>query len=158
MNEGLTGLERKEGELINDNIFIFGRTIPLRKVCVYIFIAYMYVIHSKTQGRKQELANNKNLNNIIQVLRQLPHGLFLYWQRDIFSIITPVFNVTWSFWNHSSMLIWCLRNVCLEIHIFSWSCDQFNAFLLNKSIKKKKKMLTTANFCMCMTYIMIFSR
>jgi len=25
--------------------------------------------------------------------------------------ITPVFNVTWSFWNHSKMLIWSLRNI-----------------------------------------------
>ncbi len=29
----------------------------------------------------------------------------------IFSIITPVFSVTWSFRNHSDMLIWCSRNI-----------------------------------------------
>jgi len=28
----------------------------------------------------------------------------------IFSIITPVFSVTWSFRNHSNMLIWSLWN------------------------------------------------
>ncbi len=34
-------------------------------------------------------------------------------QRWIFSIITPVFSVTWSFRNHSNMLIWCSRNIWL---------------------------------------------
>ncbi len=29
MNEGLTGLERHKGWVINDRIFIFGLTIPL---------------------------------------------------------------------------------------------------------------------------------
>jgi len=28
-----------------------------------------------------------------------------------FSIITPVFSVTWSFRNHSNMLMWCSRNI-----------------------------------------------
>ncbi len=28
-----------------------------------------------------------------------------------FSIITPVFSVTWSFRNHSYILIWCSRNI-----------------------------------------------
>jgi len=34
--------------------------------------------------------------------------MFLKW---IFSIITPVFSVTWSFRNHSNMRIWCSRNI-----------------------------------------------
>jgi len=28
-----------------------------------------------------------------------------------YSINTPVFSVTWSFRNHSNMLIWCSRNM-----------------------------------------------
>ncbi len=32
-------------------------------------------------------------------------------QNWIFSIITPVFSVTWSFGNHYNMLIWCSRNL-----------------------------------------------
>ncbi len=32
-------------------------------------------------------------------------------QRCIFSIITPVFSVTWSSENHNNMLIWCSRNI-----------------------------------------------
>jgi len=34
----------------------------------------------------------------------------LWWQSWIFSIITSVFSVTWSFRNHSNMLIWCFKN------------------------------------------------
>jgi len=37
--------------------------------------------------------------------------LFLWWQNWIFSIITPVFSVTWSFRNHSDMWICCSRNI-----------------------------------------------
>jgi len=33
------------------------------------------------------------------------------WQGWIFSIITPVFSVTWPFKNHFIMLIWCSRNI-----------------------------------------------
>jgi len=36
----------------------------------------------------------------------LKRNLFLCWQSWIFSIITPVFSVTWSFRNNSKMLIW----------------------------------------------------
>jgi len=35
--------------------------------------------------------------------------LFHVMQSWIFSIISPVFSVTWSFRNHSNMLIWCLN-------------------------------------------------
>jgi len=30
---------------------------------------------------------------------------------NLFSIINPVFSVTWSFRNHSNMPIWCSRNI-----------------------------------------------
>ncbi len=36
-------------------------------------------------------------------------------QSWIFSIITPVFSVTWSFRNHSNMLIFCSRNIINNI-------------------------------------------
>jgi len=36
----------------------------------------------------------------------LKRNSFLCWQSWIFSIITPVFSVTWSFRNNSKMLIW----------------------------------------------------
>jgi len=35
---------------------------------------------------------------------------FLWWQSWIFSVITPVFSVTWSFRKHSNMLICYSRN------------------------------------------------
>jgi len=41
----------------------------------------------------------------------LKWNLLIWWQSWIFSIITPVFSVTWSFRNHSNTLIWCLRNI-----------------------------------------------
>jgi len=34
-------------------------------------------------------------------------------QSWIFSIITPVFRVTWSFRNHSSVLMWCSKKLFL---------------------------------------------
>ncbi len=42
-------------------------------------------------------------------------------QSWIFSIITPVFRVTWSFRNHSNIKLWCSRNIyyyCLIIIFF----------------------------------------
>ncbi len=79
-------------------------------------------------------------------------------------VITLVFSVTWSFRNHSNMLIWCktflktsvLLNLkkkslfeieifCNIINVFTLTFNQFSAFLLYKSInffkKKKKKSL-----------------
>ncbi len=50
-------------------------------------------------------------------------NLFLWWQTWIFSIITPVFTVTWSFRNHFNMLISCSRNIAL---IKSDSDDMYN--------------------------------
>ncbi len=38
-------------------------------------------------------------------------NLFLWFQSKIFSIITPVFSVTWSFRNHSNVLICSSRNI-----------------------------------------------
>ncbi len=46
-----------------------------------------------------------------------------------FSIITRVFSVTWSFRNHSNMLICCLRNIYYVIHLKPFKnvslCDAF---------------------------------
>ncbi len=61
-------------------------------------------------------------------------------QNWIFSIITPVFSVTWSFRNHSTMLIWLLKKEhyfykqLFEIEIFCIIFDQFYASLLNKVV------------------------
>ncbi len=38
-------------------------------------------------------------------------NLFLWWQSWILTAITQVFSVTWSFRNHSNLLIWCSRNI-----------------------------------------------
>ncbi len=51
-------------------------------------------------------------------------------QSWIFSIITPVFSVTWSFRNHSNMLICCSRNIsdyyqCCAASCFCGNCDAF---------------------------------
>ncbi len=85
-------------------------------------------------------------------------------QSQIFSIIITVFSVTWSFRNHSNVLIYCLRNIpyyffknwsivfrilwwvqknsiCLKykyfvtfINVFTVTFDQWNVSLLNKSV------------------------
>jgi len=41
----------------------------------------------------------------------LHYNIFLWWESWIFSIITPHFSVTQSFWNHSNLLIWCSKNI-----------------------------------------------
>jgi len=47
-------------------------------------------------------------------------NLFLWWQSGIYSI-TPVFSVTWSFRNHSNILIWCSRHKHSSSYIYySW--------------------------------------
>ncbi len=38
MNGGLTGLDRHEGKVINDRIFIFGWTIPLIVTLADLFV------------------------------------------------------------------------------------------------------------------------
>jgi len=43
-------------------------------------------------------------------------------QSWIFSIITPVFSVTWSFRNHSNMLIFCWRNISDYYQCWKQSC------------------------------------
>ncbi len=65
----------------------------------------------------QKYSRTVILWHIITILKS---NLFLWWQSWIFSIITPVFSVTWSFRNHSNMLICCLRNImcCLMLNIF----------------------------------------
>ncbi len=40
----------------------------------------------------------------------------------IFSIITPVFGVTWSFRNHSIMLTWCSINIYYFYQCWKWLC------------------------------------
>ncbi len=57
-------------------------------------------------------------NDILQIVIQIRNkeqGLWIIWFRSelscIFSIITPVFSVTWSFRNHNNMLICCSRNI-----------------------------------------------
>ncbi len=40
----------------------------------------------------------------------------------IFSTITQVFSVTWSFRNHSNMLICCSRNISSHYQYWKWLC------------------------------------
>jgi len=42
-------------------------------------------------------------------------------QSWIFSIITPVFSVTWSFRNHSNMLICCWRNIPYQVVLVNYA-------------------------------------
>ncbi len=71
----------------------------------------------------------------------LKSNLFLWWQSWIFSIITPVFRVTWSFRNHSNMLICSSINICIIINVenitlyFSWNCDTFFQDEKNRKLK-----------------------
>ncbi len=99
-------------------------------------------------------------------------------QSCIFSIITPVLSVTWSFRNHSNMLI-CWSNTfiinghiyylhifvriiwwitvfeieifCNIINVFTVSFDQFYVSLVNKSINLFQK--ETPNFWMIHTHV-----
>ncbi len=61
------------------------------------------------------------------VTKQLKCSLFLWWQSSIFSIITQVLSVTWSFKNHSNMLIcWTFSYQCWKhLNIFFNSMMHF---------------------------------
>ncbi len=89
----------------------------------------------------------------INVFFQFNSFISWLWQSWIFSIITPVFSVTWSFRNHSDTLIWCLGKNIIYILIISKSmlktaallnmyCDLFfQDYLMNQIFKR------TAFFC-----------
>jgi len=84
-------------------------------------------------------------------------------QSLIFSIITSVLSVTWSFGNHSNMQICCSKNIsywlswkqlCCLLHILVESVILFSGLFDNidnmsvkalKKKKKKKKILQTPN-------------
>jgi len=38
-------------------------------------------------------------------------------QSSVFSIVTPVFSVTWSFWSQSNLAIWCSRFLIIIINV-----------------------------------------
>ncbi len=67
------------------------------------------------------LSKNTDKTNIMQnimilnrfLLKYIYNVFFHVMQSRIFSIITPVFRVTWSFWNHTNMLISCWRHIVL---------------------------------------------
>ncbi len=61
-------------------------------------------------------------------------------QSWIFRIITPVFSVTWSFRNHSNMLIWysnisykCWKQLCWLVFLWTLRNISFCRFLINKT-------------------------
>ncbi len=57
-------------------------------------------------------------------------------QSKTFSIITPVFSVTWSFRNHSNMLICCSRNVYYYYHQYLKQLSVFFNSLMNRKIQR----------------------
>ncbi len=67
-------------------------------------------------------------------------------QSWIFSIITPVFSVTWSFRNHTNMLIFCSRNI--SDYYWCWQVVWHNP---QKPLAKQENMaqLTNTQFCHC---------
>ncbi len=67
-------------------------------------------------------------------------------QSWIFSIITPVFSVTWSFRNHLNMLIWCSRNISsyyqcwkqlLNIFLNNLVILWWTAFIWSRNLRSK---------------------
>ncbi len=72
-------------------------------------------------------------------------------QRWIFSIITPVFSVTWSFRNHSNMLISCSRNISNSYQCWKWMCcsiflGNWYFFFLKKKVQEQH-LYETEIFC-----------
>ncbi len=89
-------------------------------------------------------------------------NLFLWWQSWIFSIITPVFSVTWSFINHFNMLIWC--SSCINYYwcsvIKNGSCyhQHWNQCLRCRqcsscptSIMSQSHSLSSISICLCLS-------
>jgi len=73
----------------------------------------------------------------LKLISILTCNLFQWWQSWIFSIITPVFSGTWSFRNHSIMLIWKLRNISYYQSI----TYSFKQKVLSSQINQNIKML-----------------
>ncbi len=57
-----------------------------------------------------------NLKSMFSIAMYFKMQFIPLMQSYIFSIITPVFSVTWSFRNHSNMLIWCSKTFII-IHV-----------------------------------------
>jgi len=70
-------------------------------------------------------------------------------QSWIFSIITPVFSVTWSFRNYFNMLMWCSRNISY-LHFLEQQTEIFyniiNVFILTFDQCIQKEILMTPNY------------
>ncbi len=64
-------------------------------------------------------------------------NFFLLWQSYIFSIITPVFSVTWSFRNHSKFIYnKCQKHLCFSTCLCKLdTCFQY--YLKNRKFERK---------------------
>lgn len=63
--------------------------------------------------------SDSKLFNIISALPVTVKIVILLFS-NVFSIITPDFSVTWSYRNHSNMLIWWSRNLSYHYHHPCW--------------------------------------
>ncbi len=83
-----------------------------------------------------------NLKDCISILMYFKISFISVMQSCIFSIITPVFSVTWSFRNHSDMMIYyqywkqlCCFYIFILLFIFR-TCDAFWGLLIDKNEKE----------------------
>ncbi len=101
-----------------------------------------------------------NLKETVFYLNILKKVIYSSDQSWIFSIITPVFSVTWSFRNHSNMLIWCsfliinVENICAASYFCgncdtlpfkSWGKQELNEGIINQSIRLSFSIKSTKN-------------
>jgi len=90
----------------------------------------LYLFWSKVQEENSSLI----LSNCLQFKRTDVY-LNILWMKLIFSIIIPVFSVTWSFRNQSNMMIWCSRNIPYQCWKQLW-CFVFLWKSLNRKFKR----------------------
>ncbi len=83
-------------------------------------------------------------NNCFLFQYILKYNLFLWWRSWIFSIITPVFSVTWSFRKNSNMLIWCSRSI--SSYYFLWLMINFFKILWLIESSKEQHLFETEIF------------
>ncbi len=120
----------------------------------------LYLFHQR--GDK-----NSNFENIIIILNNyvlceyiLKYNLFLWW---IFSIITPVYSVTWSIRNHSNMIC-CSRNISYQCwielcsFIFLWRPKQKRCKNKILVLSVKIYLYSTVNSCIVWFYVLFIKQ
>ncbi len=110
-------------------LMFFKKVSSVHQACIYL-------IQSTSKTIKfQNIFTISNNSFLLEYI--LKCNLFLWFQRLIFSIITPV---TWSFRNHSNILICCSKNIYYYYYYYYYYVENSWAEFCQVSLNRKKNL------------------